>query len=62
LRGQRENGAPVPRLNNAEVLRQQMSWPQVWSRRQKMSQQQAPVEPAPIKRVERTNTVMMYPN
>jgi len=38
LRGQRDNGALTPRLNNAEASRQQISWPQVWPRRQEISQ------------------------
>ena len=39
-----------------------MPWPQVWPRRQKVSQQWALTGPAPMKRVERTNIVMVHPN
>ena len=38
-----------------------MSWPQVWPRRQKTSQQRVPTGPAPIKDVKRTNAVMARP-
>ena len=40
LRGQRDNEVLAPRLNNIETPRQQMPWPHVWPRRQKVPQQQ----------------------
>ena len=36
LRERKDNGIPALRLNDAEVLRQQMSQPQVWPKRQEM--------------------------
>ena len=35
-----------------------MPWPQVWLKRQEMSQQQIPTGPAPIEEVKRTNVTM----
>jgi len=49
-------------LNNVEAPRQQISWLQVWPRRQEMSQQQIPTDFAPMEGGERTNVVMVPPN
>ena len=51
MKDRREQGmTPTPR--------QQVSWPQVWPKRQAMPQQRA-MEPAPIEGVERTNAVVV---
>jgi len=61
LREKKENnGALAPRLNIQETPRQILLRPQVWSRRQEMSQQQVPTGPAPIEGVERMNVVMVW--
>ena len=62
LREQQENGAQAPRLNNTRAPQQQISQPQFWLRRQEAPQQQVPTEPVLIERVEKSNTVMVYPN
>ena len=59
LRGRRNNRAPTPRLNNNETQQQQLPWPQVWPRRQEIPQQQVQTGSAPIKKVKRTNIVIV---
>ena len=60
LRGKKKNnGALAPRLNIQETPRQILLRPQVWPRRQEMSQQQVPTGPAPMEEVERMNVVMV---
>ena len=44
-----------------EVPRQQITRPQVWPRRQEISQQQVVIGPIPIERVEKTNIIMIQP-
>ena len=58
MREQREIGAQAPRLNNMEILQQQMPQPQVWLRRQEIPQQQVLIELALMERVERINIVI----
>jgi len=62
LRRKKENsGAPAPRTNQQGTLGQSLLRPQVWPRRQKMSQQRVPTGPAPIEGVERMNVAMVRP-
>ena len=58
LRERQEIGAQASRLNNMEILQQQMPQPQVWLRRQEIPQQQVLIELALMERVERTNVVV----
>ena len=61
MRGQRDNRALALRFNNNKVQWQQLPQPQIWPRRQKIPQQQVLTGPALIKRVERTNVVIVCP-
>ena len=62
MREKKENNrASAPRLNNQEVHRQMLPWPQVWPRRQKTPQQQVLAGPAPIEGVEKMNAVIVRP-
>ena len=59
LRGKKKiNEALAPKLNNQEVQRQILPWPQVWPRRQETSQQWTTTGLAQMEGVERTNVVM----
>ena len=58
MRERQEIGAQASRLNNMEILQQQMPQPQVWLRRQEIPQQQVLIELALMERVERTNVVV----
>ena len=40
------------------LVPRQVSWPQVWPRRQEMPQQKA-IEPSPIEGVKRMNTIVV---
>ena len=55
------NRALAPRSNQQGALGQLLLWPQVWPRRQEMSQQQILTRSAPMEEVERTNMVMARP-